>query len=153
MTCAGSLRPWLQTAAPVLTRRFFEPIQHQPRLSAVRKTSNLSSRIVVRAKKQTPFLKAFHHRSTATSLPVGQLAANAASSTNLSALSRVRNALRMAWNPFPHIGEKSAAEEGKFFPQFTRRIVAYWLFGSAASVFGIIVFGGLTRLTESGYAE
>ncbi|KAG5929938.1 hypothetical protein E4U42_003870 [Claviceps africana] len=28
--------------------------------------------------------------------------------------------------------------------------VAYWLLGSAASVFGIVVFGGLTRLTESG---
>ncbi|KAG6195580.1 hypothetical protein E4U50_000196 [Claviceps purpurea] len=28
--------------------------------------------------------------------------------------------------------------------------VAYWLIGSAASVFGIVVFGGLTRLTESG---
>lgn len=26
-----------------------------------------------------------------------------------------------------------------------------WLLGSAASVFGIVVFGGLTRLTESGY--
>lgn len=29
-------------------------------------------------------------------------------------------------------------------------MVAYWLLGSAASVFGIVVFGGLTRLTESG---
>lgn len=28
--------------------------------------------------------------------------------------------------------------------------VAYWLLGSAASVFGIVIFGGLTRLTESG---
>ncbi|KAG5984283.1 hypothetical protein E4U55_005441 [Claviceps digitariae] len=28
--------------------------------------------------------------------------------------------------------------------------VAYWLIGSAVSVFGIVVFGGLTRLTESG---
>lgn len=30
------------------------------------------------------------------------------------------------------------------------RIVGYWLAGSSALVFGIIVFGGLTRLTESG---
>jgi cytochrome c oxidase assembly protein subunit 15 len=30
-------------------------------------------------------------------------------------------------------------------------VVGYWLIGSAASVFGIVVFGGLTRLTESGY--
>jgi len=30
------------------------------------------------------------------------------------------------------------------------RIVGYWLAGSSAMVFGIIVVGGLTRLTESG---
>lgn len=37
------------------------------------------------------------------------------------------------------------------FPETNSRIVGYWLVGSAASVFGIVVFGGLTRLTESGY--
>ena len=31
-----------------------------------------------------------------------------------------------------------------------KRLVGYWLVGSSAMVFGIIVFGGLTRLTESG---
>ncbi|KAI0413163.1 cytochrome c oxidase assembly protein COX15 [Xylaria grammica] len=37
------------------------------------------------------------------------------------------------------------------FPEATSsKSVAYWLLGSAASVFGIVVFGGLTRLTESG---
>ncbi|KAI1175197.1 cytochrome c oxidase assembly protein COX15 [Nemania sp. FL0916] len=37
------------------------------------------------------------------------------------------------------------------FPEVTSsKSVAYWLLGSAASVFGIVVFGGLTRLTESG---
>lgn len=40
----------------------------------------------------------------------------------------------------------------KFFPETSDKSVAYWLLGSAASVFGIVVFGGLTRLTESGYA-
>ncbi|KAL8948933.1 MAG: hypothetical protein Q9222_004920 [Ikaeria aurantiellina] len=38
----------------------------------------------------------------------------------------------------------------KFFPETSDKSVAYWLLGSAASVFGIVVFGGLTRLTESG---
>ena len=38
----------------------------------------------------------------------------------------------------------------EFFPWISEKIVAYWLLGSAASVFGIVVFGGLTRLTESG---
>ena len=39
------------------------------------------------------------------------------------------------------------------FPEVSSKAVAYWLLGSAASVFGIVVFGGLTRLTESGYAR
>ena len=39
----------------------------------------------------------------------------------------------------------------RFFPEVSDKVVAYWLLGSAASVFGIVVFGGLTRLTESGY--
>ena len=38
------------------------------------------------------------------------------------------------------------------FPKSSSNVVAYWLLGSAASVYGIVVFGGLTRLTESGYA-
>ena len=38
-----------------------------------------------------------------------------------------------------------------YFPETSSKAVAYWLLGSAASVFGIVVFGGLTRLTESGY--
>jgi heme a synthase len=38
------------------------------------------------------------------------------------------------------------------WPESSSNIVAYWLLGSAASVFGIVIFGGLTRLTESGYA-
>ena len=39
------------------------------------------------------------------------------------------------------------------FPDSSSNAVAYWLLGSAASVFGIVVFGGLTRLTESGYVS
>jgi cytochrome c oxidase assembly protein subunit 15 len=44
-------------------------------------------------------------------------------------------------------GERSRA---KSYPNVSSKSVAYWLLGSAASVFGIVVFGGLTRLTESG---
>ncbi|KAJ9151349.1 COX15-CtaA-domain-containing protein [Pleurostoma richardsiae] len=36
------------------------------------------------------------------------------------------------------------------FPETSSKAVGYWLIGSAASVFGIVIFGGLTRLTESG---
>ncbi|SPQ26826.1 b4bd6397-f44e-4cc4-a3fc-ac87ad924407 [Thermothielavioides terrestris] len=36
------------------------------------------------------------------------------------------------------------------FPETNAKVVGYWLVGSAVSVFGIVVWGGLTRLTESG---
>lgn len=46
----------------------------------------------------------------------------------------------------------NAVKDGrKRFPEVSEKIVAYWLLGSAASVFGLVVLGGLTRLTESGY--
>ena len=49
--------------------------------------------------------------------------------------------------------EKERAKGAKkgFFPETSSNTVAYWLLASAGSVFGIVVFGGLTRLTESGY--
>ncbi|KAL3257719.1 hypothetical protein ABHI18_006604 [Aspergillus niger] len=43
-----------------------------------------------------------------------------------------------------------AAKAKSSFPDVSDKKVAYWLLASAASVFGIVVFGGLTRLTESG---
>jgi cytochrome c oxidase assembly protein subunit 15 len=36
------------------------------------------------------------------------------------------------------------------WPGINAKVVGYWLVGSAVSVFGIVVWGGLTRLTESG---
>ncbi|KAJ1981355.1 Cytochrome c oxidase assembly protein cox15 [Dimargaris xerosporica] len=39
---------------------------------------------------------------------------------------------------------------GSTGPQASRRVVGYWLMASAAFVFGIVVWGGVTRLTESG---
>ncbi|KAL9585362.1 MAG: hypothetical protein Q9212_001570 [Teloschistes hypoglaucus] len=44
----------------------------------------------------------------------------------------------------------SSGVKTRYFPETSDKSVAYWLLGSAASVFGIVVFGGLTRLTESG---
>lgn len=40
-----------------------------------------------------------------------------------------------------------------FFPDISSKPVGYWLIGSAGLVFGIVVLGGLTRLTESGYVR
>lgn len=48
------------------------------------------------------------------------------------------------------IAAEAATSSSGSFPKTSSKSVAYWLLGSAASVFGIVVFGGLTRLTESG---
>lgn len=47
-------------------------------------------------------------------------------------------------------GAAQAQSKSSSFPKISSKSVAYWLLGSAGSVFGIVVFGGLTRLTESG---
>ena len=46
---------------------------------------------------------------------------------------------------------KVGAKPQPFFPDISSPTVGYWLLGSAGLVFGIVVLGGLTRLTESGY--
>ncbi|KAL1986004.1 hypothetical protein VTN96DRAFT_7139 [Rasamsonia emersonii] len=46
--------------------------------------------------------------------------------------------------------EQGASTAKSRFPEVSDKVVAYWLLASAASVFGIVIFGGLTRLTESG---
>lgn len=56
-----------------------------------------------------------------------------------------------AAEPAAESNDKSRSRSSSF-PDTSSKSVAYWLLGSAASVFGIVVFGGLTRLTESGYA-
>lgn len=49
------------------------------------------------------------------------------------------------------VAEEAAKAAKKAFPEkTTSKAVALWLLGSAVSVFGIVVWGGLTRLTESG---
>lgn len=50
----------------------------------------------------------------------------------------------------PQQGASDKAESKSSFPETSDKVVGYWLVGSAVSVFGIVVFGGLTRLTESG---
>ncbi|KAL7810154.1 cytochrome oxidase assembly domain-containing protein [Trichoderma gracile] len=49
------------------------------------------------------------------------------------------------------VASQVQGQASKAFPKkTTSKAVAIWLLGSAASCFGIVVFGGLTRLTESG---
>ncbi|KAI0021818.1 COX15-CtaA-domain-containing protein [Xylariomycetidae sp. FL0641] len=69
---------------------------------------------------------------------------------------RSRNRLPTLHKPeVPAAQAVDAAAQGaqgakRSFPEISSKSVAYWLAGSAVSVFGIVVFGGLTRLTESG---
>jgi cytochrome c oxidase assembly protein subunit 15 len=53
----------------------------------------------------------------------------------------------------PQAGSAKSSPKSSFFPETNDKVVGYWLLGSAVSVFGIVIFGGLTRLTESGYVD
>lgn len=57
---------------------------------------------------------------------------------------------RHATSPLKDAIARDATAKKSSFPETSKKVVGYWLVGSAISVFGIVVFGGLTRLTESG---
>ena len=61
----------------------------------------------------------------------------------------LRNGVATAERTIADSAAKSKAKSSSW-PETSDKSVAYWLLGSAASVFGIVIFGGLTRLTESG---
>ncbi|WPG98251.1 Cytochrome c oxidase assembly protein [Acrodontium crateriforme] len=106
---------------------------HQRAAQSTPSTSRVSSL------RDTPFLRAFrkpgHYQmrtqsSTASITPASPLGALGA---NIAARAPPR-----------------APSKTSSWPETSSKGVAYWLLGSAASVFGIVIFGGLTRLTESG---
>jgi cytochrome c oxidase assembly protein subunit 15 len=96
--------------------------------------------------RQSPFLSAFRSRAA----PARQQSTTAPSSSPLSQLSQtIGQTSASAKNT---IGQQSSARAKKgYFPETSDRKVGYWLLASSASVFGIVIFGGLTRLTESGF--
>lgn len=59
-------------------------------------------------------------------------------------------------NPLPMAAIQEAQQQAAIDPTYfhhtngARKAVGYWLLSTSALVFGIIVLGGLTRLTESG---
>ncbi|MCJ1362691.1 Cytochrome c oxidase assembly protein cox15 [Acarospora aff. strigata] len=124
--------PALRSAAPRLSREFFvcrRCLRRPPPAVSSAQTS----------KQTSPFLQAF--RSSSTQTPQLNQAGSEAkwrASTPLASLSKTISS--------------SKTTRASFFPEVSDKVVAYWLLGSAASVFGIVVFGGLTRLTESGYS-
>ena len=121
--------PLLRKAAPRLSKQFFTC--HAPRstVAVPKHTPKILS--------QSALLRAFRlgGRKSSTISP------------------SLDSALRPSPSPLASLANtiSNAQTNKRFFPETSDKIVAYWLLGSAASVFGIVVFGGLTRLTESGY--
>lgn len=117
----------LRKGGPKLSRDFF--ICHQCLSKAVptRSTSIVGKSTVLRS---------IQYRSTTTVPP--RASSSAATVSPLASVSQA-------------IGSAKRTGFKNFFPETSSKSVGYWLLGSAASVFGIMVFGGLTRLTESGY--
>jgi hypothetical protein len=127
------LLPALRRTAPRLTRQYFTCCQCRNSLSKP------GLRHVSKANAKSAFPRSF-----SSSL----LRSSVASSNGL--LSKLQTT-----SPLSSLSEtiKTSQTKAIFFPDVSDKVVAYWLLGSAASVFGIVVFGGLTRLTESGYVH
>lgn len=103
----------------------------------------VSGRSAYKSTQQTAFLRAFKSKHVYTS--------RSASTNTVSQGSPLGNLGKSIGEQASHAARQAAkAKSRPFFPETNSNTVAYWLLGSAASVFGIVVFGGLTRLTESG---
>lgn len=124
----ASILPGLRKATPRLSRDFF--ICHQC-LKQPRPTL-----------RQTKFpAKSISSRSIRFNSHTATITESAHGVSPLSSLAESLSKSSQAINK-----ESSRSR----FPETSSKSVGYWLLGSAASVFGIVVFGGLTRLTESG---
>lgn len=130
----ASLLPGLRRAAPRLSREFF--VCHQ----CIRQTRQAS-----RKAQFSPLatIKSMRYSSTTASIPeiLGRQPAKSTSPLGSLAQSIGSKTVKAA----PQVARTG------YFPETSSNMVAYWLLGSAASVFGIVILGGLTRLTESGY--
>lgn len=123
----ASFVPGLRRAAPRLSRDFFVCHQCLSRAAPTRSTSIAGKSAV---------LQSIRYKGTIT-VP-SRASSTAATASPLTSLSQT-------------VGSARRTVGRNFFPETSTKSVGYWLLGSAASVFGIVVFGGLTRLTESGY--
>ncbi|CAI6331945.1 unnamed protein product [Periconia digitata] len=130
--------PQLRTAAPRLTRRLFVC-----RPCARSYSANLESRSPLRASPVRP--------TSTQSSPIARHP-SVIQAVRWKSTQPLRTAAAATAEPV-YSGAGEAASSGaraSSWPKTSSKSVAYWLLGSAASVFGIVIFGGLTRLTESG---
>ena len=125
----------LREAAPGLSRRFFRCHCQPIRLQQL----NAEARAAFRRADTSSRVSSTPRPSLNTRLSKG-LEIKCIRSFTASTKSRLADTAAAA----------TQAVRKSRWPETSSNIVAYWLLGSAASVFGIVVFGGLTRLTESG---
>lgn len=125
MFANAGFRHALREAAPNLSRRYFSCQVHSLASSSRHSISSNARRL---------FHKEFKYARTQLSL------ASMPCKRGFRTSARLREAITQA----------ETAVKKSSFPDTSSNTVAYWLLASAASVFGIVVFGGLTRLTESG---
>jgi heme a synthase len=101
---------------------------------------------------------AYARISAARSLPIFQPTSLSRSPRNIFTATRCLSS-RPISNDAPSVSHSFSSEsipsltsgtEKKELPPLSPPSVSNWLLGSAALVFGIIVVGGITRLTESG---
>nr|POE49143.1 cytochrome c oxidase assembly protein cox15 [Quercus suber] len=110
-------------------------LQHQVKANLQPRSSSIP--------RQTPFLTAFR-QPRQTPISSRNQSSAPATPTTLGALNE-----QIASRQGGHHSSTTAAKSSSW-PATSSSSVAYWLLGSAVSVFGIVIFGGLTRLTESG---
>ena len=137
----ASLLSGLRRAGPKLTNDFFicqRCLRQSPSvLSKVKTPGKLNLSRNIRFNSHTAFADSAATRKTP-----------------LSNLSETIYISKQAAEKVAQEASRKGASELKkgFWPETSSNAVGYWLLASAGSVFGIVVFGGLTRLTESGYA-
>ena len=135
----ASLLSSLRRAGPKLTNDFFicqRCLRQSPSvLSKVKTPGKLNLSRNIRFNSNTAFADSAATRKTP-----------------LSNLSETIYISQKAAEKAAQEASRKGASEGKkgFWPELSSNAVGYWLLASAGSVFGIVVFGGLTRLTESG---
>lgn len=129
----------LRRAAPIITNNLLVchrcVKQTRAPISFLSNTPRRSNRLLNHEIRYSAFKRPASNASNIESTPLESLSQTIAGSEG---------------NAFKSGSSNTSKAKSKSFPDTSSKGVAYWLLGSAASVFGIVVFGGLTRLTESG---
>ncbi|KAI6877030.1 COX15-CtaA-domain-containing protein, partial [Hortaea werneckii] len=133
-----------RTSHPAFTCR--RCLHNQPRQSPPAPSSNSSGSSRTwdsfPSRRQTPFLTAF---KTPDRLFLRSQSSSATAPSSLGALSQT-----IGQSSSARAANATSSSSSSSWPNHTPRSVGYFLLLSATSVFGIVVLGGLTRLTESG---